>query len=322
MSGADEHVLGLVEWCACCWVGWIRCSCAAGLLAFAVTVAAQVAPKEVQTKQPDMESVEGLVGVSSEVSRLRELATNRGSVGGHVDRWEILWLHQHISERIMAASLQVDATIAQIDNEIATADEVHGYLSDRRDKTVNRANLFGILLGGGLSATSSVLQLSTNLDTVSSALDIAGGSASVGFALMGIHAQKGGSSRFDFNSNMLAEFFDRPTLPTSQYPATVWAFLNEPSPTSPEHLTRKAQLLKTWVVVQRIGSLSNVDKIDRVTSQPSEMLKLSIDDLEDRAAMLQDVRARISFLKRDLGNLLASLPEVDESAFLPVGEKP
>jgi hypothetical protein len=265
-----------------------------------------------------MESVEGLVGVSSELSRLKELAGSRGSV----DRWEILWLHQHISERIMAASLQVDATIAQIDNEISIADEVHGYLSDRRDRTVNRANLLGILLGGGLSATSSVLQLSTNLDTASSALDIAGGAASVGFALVGIHAQKGGSAPFDFNSNMLAEFFDRPTLPTSQYPATVWAFLNEPSPTSPEHLTRKAQLLKTWVVVQRLGSLSNTDKIARVTSEPSEMLKLSIDDLEDRAAMLQDVRARISFLKRDLGNLLASLPEVDESAFAPTAGKP
>lgn len=311
-------MLGLVEWRACLWAIFMGGLCAAGLLAFSVTVAAQVAPKEMQTKQPDMESVEGLVGVSSEVSRLKELATSRGAV----DRWEILWLHQHISERIMAASLQVDATIAQIDNEISIADEVHGYLSDRRDRTVNRANLLGILLGGGLSATSSVLQLSTNLDTASSALDIAGGSASVGFALMGIHAQKGGSAPFDFNSNMLAEFFDRPTLPTSQYPATVWAFLNEPSPTSPEHMTRKAQLLKTWVVVQRIGSLSNADKIDRVTSQPSEMLKLSIDDLEDRAAMLQDVRARISFLKRDLGNLLASLPEVDESAFVPAGEKP
>jgi hypothetical protein len=318
MSGSNERVLDLVGWRACLWAIFTGGLCAASLLGLSVTVAAQVAPKEVQTRHPDLESVEGLVGVSSEVSRLKELARSRGSV----DRWEILWLHQHISERIMAASLQVDATIAQIDNEISIADEVHGYLSDRRDRTVNRANLLGILLGGGLSATSSVLQLSTNLDTASSALDIAGGSASVGFALMGIHAQKGGSAPFDFNSNMLAEFFDRPTLPTSQYPATVWAFLNEPSPTSPEHLTRKAQLLKTWVVVQRLGSLSNTDKIARVTSEPSEMLKLSIDDLEDRAAMLQDVRARISFLKRDLGNLLASLPEVDESAFVPAAAKP
>jgi hypothetical protein len=294
-----------------------------GLFAFTLTVSAQappkqMPPKEVQTKQADTESVEGLVGVSAEVSRLKELAGG----GIHADRWEVLWLHQHISERIMAASLQVDATIAQIDNEISTANEVHDYLAGRRDTTVNRANLLGILLGGGLSATSSTLQLATNVsDKTGNAIDLAAGAASVGFALVGIHAQKGGSSQFDFNSNMLAEFFDRPVLPTSQYPATVWAFLNEVSPNSPEHLTRRAQLLKTWVVVDRIGSMTNTDKIARVTSEPSEMLKLNIDDLEDRAAMLQDVRARISYLKRDLGNLLASLPEVDESVLLPVGEK-
>jgi hypothetical protein len=65
----------------------------------------------------------------------------------------------------------------------------------------------------------------------------------------------------------------------------------------------EAQLLKTWVVCSGSGRC-RTDKIDRVTSQPSEMLKLSIDDLEDRATMLQDLGARISFLKGDLGTLL------------------
>src|ERR1700761_2943080 len=119
MSGSNERVLGLVGWRACRWTGSISGLWAACLLAFSVTVAAQVAPKEMQTRQPDLGGVEGLVGVSSELSRLKELATSRGSV----DRWEVLWLHQHISERIMAVSLQVDATIAQIDNEISIADE-------------------------------------------------------------------------------------------------------------------------------------------------------------------------------------------------------
>jgi hypothetical protein len=35
----------------------------------------------------------------------------------------------------------VDTTLAQIDNEIAQSNEIRGYLSDRRDKAVNRANL-------------------------------------------------------------------------------------------------------------------------------------------------------------------------------------
>ena len=112
---------------------------------------------------------------------------------------------------------------------------------------------------------------------------------------------------------MLAEFFDRPTLSDSRYPATIWTFLNQAPAAEPADLTRKQQLLQTWVNVRRIDSLSSTQKIDHVTSQPSDLYKLTIDDLEDRAAMLQDVRARISFLKRDLGNLLTSLPAVDAS---------
>jgi hypothetical protein len=113
---------------------------------------------------------------------------------------------------------------------------------------------------------------------------------------------------------MLAEFFDRPVLPDSHYSATIWTFLNESAPSSPTSVTRKQQLVQTWIQVKRIDSLTSADKIRRLTSQPSELLKLTIDDLEDRAAMLQDVRARISFLKRDLGALLVSLPNIGESA--------
>src|SRR6202042_3922168 len=75
---------------------------------------------------------------------------------------------------------------------------------------------------------------------------------SAGLALTGIRDQKGQSSRFEFESNMLAEFFERPTLANSRYPETVWIFLNEPVPTLHTGLTRKEELLQTWVQVKRI----------------------------------------------------------------------
>jgi hypothetical protein len=260
-----------------------------------------------QSTQENPEGTAQLVGVLSEINQLHRLSDS----SAEPDRWQILWLHQHISERVMAVSLQVDATIAQIDNEIARANELHSFLSDRRDQTVSRDNLLSILIGGGLGATSSGLQLSSGLDKPAAAVGISAGTLSASLAIAGIHAQKGKTSHFDFSSNMLAEFFDRPTLPDSRYPETIWTFLNQPAPTTTNGDTRKMQLLQTWVRVQRIDSLTSAEKIDHVTSQPSELLKLSIDDLEDRAAMLQDVRARISFLKRDLGVLLNSLPPVD-----------
>jgi hypothetical protein len=272
-------------------------------------LAASAQTVEPRPPQPvGSESTAELIGVSSEVSQLKKLSTSPVAA----DRWQILWLHQRIYEQVMAASLQVDATIAQIDNEIARSNEVRGFLADRRDRAVSRANLLSVLVGGTVGATSSGLQLSSSLTKPAAGVGIAAGTLSAGLALAGIREEKGNSSRFDFESNMLAEFFDRPTLPTSQYPATIWIFLNEPSPTGQAGITRKQELLQTWVQVKRIDSLSSAEKIDHLTSQPSESLKLSIDDFEDRGAMLQDVRARISYLKRDLGALLTSLPAVSD----------
>jgi hypothetical protein len=70
------------------------------------------------------------------------------------------------------------------------------------------------------------------------------------------------------------------------------------------------------VEVKRIdapGTPAGEKKIDHVTSRPSDGYKLTIDDLEDRVAMLQDVRAKLSFMKRDLGLLLQTFPK---SAFV------
>ncbi|WP_263350082.1 hypothetical protein [Acidicapsa acidisoli] len=277
-------------------------------LAFAVTISAQAPAPEV-AQQSTTQRTAQLIGALADVRKLEAMSASTTLQ----DRWQILWMHQCIYEKIMMASLQVDATIAQIDNEISRANELRGYLSDRRDRLVSRANLFSSIVGGAVGATSSGLQASSTLNRTGAFIGIGAGSFSAGLALVGIRAQPGKSSAFDFPSNMLAPLFDRPALQNSQYQETIWTFLNEAPPKSITGLTRREELLRSWVQVRRIDSLSSTDKIDHVTSQPSEGLKLSIDDLEDRAAMLQDVRARVSYLKRDLGELMASLPKVADA---------
>jgi hypothetical protein len=196
-----------------------------------------------QSPQPTAATLQDtaqLIGVLSELNRLQALSNN----ATETNRWQVLWLHQRISEQVMAASLQVDATIAQIDNEIARAGEIRSYLADRRDRAVNRANLLSVVIGGGVGATSSGLQLSRGLSQPGAALGIAAGTLSASLAVAGIRAQKGSSTHFDFQSNMLAEFFDRPILSDSQYPKTIWTFLNQAPSYSSAGPTRKEQLSK------------------------------------------------------------------------------
>jgi hypothetical protein len=276
-----------------------------GISALAFSALAQSQVKQSEADMLTVMSTARIIQVLPEINQLNELVHNRS------DASKIALLRQEIIEKVLAASLEVDATIAQIDNEIAQSNEVCGYLSDRRDKAVNRANLLSIVSGGALGATSAGLQLPSRENGASSIVGIAGGVLSSSLAISGIRAQKGGTRLFDFSSNMLAELFDRSALGDSRYDPIVWSFLNDVAPTDQDRLTRKERLIQTWITLKRTdppSTSAGKNKIDKVTSQPSDKLRLTIDDLEDRSAMLEDVRAKISFLKRDLAALLLSLP--------------
>jgi hypothetical protein len=268
-----------------------------------------LAPAQVKSSEAATSTVTRTARI---IHALPEIDQLNESVRNQPDPSKITPLRQVIIEKVLAASLEVDATIAQIDNEIAQSNEVRGYLSDKRDRAVNRANLLSIVSGGTLGATSEGLQLPSGENKASSIVGIAAGAVSSTLAISGIRAQKGGTRLFDFSSNMLAELLDRPALGDSRYDPIVWSFLNDVAPTDEEGLTRKERLIQTWITLKRTdppSTSAGKNKIDRVTSKPSDKLLLTIDDLEDRSAMLEDVRAKISFLKRDLAALLLSLPD-------------
>lgn len=302
---------------------WSMCLILAVLLGFLpCQILGQQSQAPVTTVAPNSSPVlqtAQLIGITAEMKQLEHAPGS--ATPGSPELWQILWLRQRVLERVTAAQLEVDATVAQIDNEIARAAEVHGFLADRRDRVVNRANLLAALIGGGLSATSAGLQLSTAQNNAAVATGIAGGAVSAGLAAYGIHAERGGVRALGADSNMLAAFFDRPELPTSHYSGIVWTFLNSEPASDPDHLTRRQQLMKTWLELKRLDpppdTTAGRTKIEHVTSMPEQHLMLTIDDLEDRVAMLEDVRAKLSFLKRDLAALLSSLPDVPADSLRP-----
>jgi hypothetical protein len=274
---------------------------AAGFVVSAALVAAAQSP---EPQPSNLENTEHLLGIYPEVTQLQKLS----AATTPADPMQLLWLRERITERILYAMIEFDAANARLDTELTRADELHSFLSDRRDDVVTRDNLLGIIIGGGLSAASSGLQFSSKLATPASAIGLAGGITSAGFGLKGIHSQAGKTAEFNYESNMLAPFFDRPSLPNSVYPPIVWTLLNEPSGENQSGPTRKEILLRLWLRVRRIDSLDSKEKIDHLTSQPSQNFQLTIDDLEDRSAMLHDIRSTISYLKLDLAAILATLP--------------
>ena len=92
------------------------------------------------------------------------------------------------------------------------------------------------------------------------------------------------------------------------YPPEVMRFLESVPPAEdPGRGTRLEQMKAAWATQGRIGTTgSGKDKakLAALTSSESKQVKVSIDDLTDRIAMLNDVSARVSLMKRDLATLM------------------
>jgi hypothetical protein len=223
---------------------------------------------------------------------------------------EFVAVEERMVLEVTTASLQVDATMGEIDAEIAETRELQNYLSARRQKTIDLLNLASLAIGGSVGTASAALGL-TEHSHASSVLGVVSGASTTALSVIGLGVSRTGNGSLDVPSNMLARIFDLPGDSNNVYPRDVARFMDSPAPNDPDKLTRQQRLIQIWTKVGRIPALDTPQgraKIVRMASRPGDNVKLSIGDLDDRQAMLYDFRARLSFMKRDLAELLASLP--------------
>jgi hypothetical protein len=228
------------------------------------------------------------------------------------NRLELLTLQQQVLMQITSASLQVDAAAGQIDEEIAETRELENYLSGRRDSKVDLVNLISVGIGGVAGTASSALGLTVH-DHAAAVTGIVAGTATAALSLVGLRVRRGETHELLVQSNMLSKVFDHPSDSNNVYPPVVVSFMNAIAPNDQDGLSRQDRLIRSWVEVGRIpgpDSVKGHEKIDHLTSLPGEKIKQSIADLDDRQAMLYDLRVRLNYMKQDLAILLASVPTV------------
>src|SRR6185369_2310002 len=95
------------------------------------------------------------------------------------------------------------------------------------------------------------------------------------------------------------------------YPPGIIEYLRSVPPDEKDSsATRLDQLMSEWRKTGRIGDQGQPKtekKIAMLTSSLDKKTKLSIDDINDRIAMLADVTGRVGLMKRDLAELMLSL---------------
>jgi hypothetical protein len=256
---------------------------------------------------PGADEIAKEMGVMPLIERLYQLPERDRGVGGGTMSLDALSLRQQITEMVVSTSLDVDGVIAEIDNENAKLSSVRADLEASRDKAQKINNIASIVTGGALGVVGTALQFKSSTANLGNAIGVGGGAASVVLSIIGLRQQNGGQRTLGRSPNMLAQILDRKPEFHSDYPEDVWTYVNHVKPVEPGSGPRKTQLIEEWKQEGRLEKTDSVKaqaKIAVMTSSITQQRALSIDQISDRQAMLADVRAQVSLMKRDLSQLM------------------
>ena len=273
-------------------------------------VAVQPAPAEqTPTLSPGATEMARQLGLMSQIERLYRLPeSERGS--GTVMSLEALSLRQDITEAVIACSLEVDGVVAEIDGELSQVVAIRDQLESRRDHALTLNTIANVVASGFGGIVGTALQFNNNTANLGNGIGVIGAGVSTVLSLIGLRQQRGGKGSLGVAPNLLAKLFDKKPEFHSDYPTEVWTYLNAVAPTDTRKETRRALLIKRWTDLGHIDSSGTPKaqrKIELLTSSISQQNQLTIDLLNDRAAMLNDVRAVVSLMKRDLSKLVLAL---------------
>lgn len=227
---------------------------------------------------------------------------------------KILRLRQDLTDHVLVSMLAVQGVLAEIDQEITRSDELRSFMEARRDRAIRINSAVNFLSGGTLASIGNAVQVPPGSSNIpGNSIEVIAGALQTGLSVYALKQEGGARRTGEVRPNMLAKIFGLEPGPYADYPDLVWAFLNSPSEALPQSASRRHWLIDHWVAVERIdspaakGGLSRVKLLAGVVPQKRA---LTIDLLDDRAAMLADVRAMVAQLNRDLLDLLVGLKKL------------
>jgi hypothetical protein len=289
---------------------WLLFAARVALFAVAPWAAAQSAT-EASISNPlanqNAEQVAKILGISQLVTDVRLMHTQAACASRATV--EELSMRQDILETVEAASLDVDGVLAELDNERAHLSELSAALQSRRDHAVGLANIANLVTGTGLGIGVNALQFSASTANIGNGLGVGSGIGSTVLSMIGIRRQRGPLATPGRVPNMLAPLFGREAKLNSYYPQEVLEYLHS-QPPGADTGSRLEDLMAEWRQAGRMGQAGSATaemKITLLTSSSDNKVKLSIDDLSDRTAMLSDVAGRVALMKRDLAELVQSI---------------
>lgn len=224
---------------------------------------------------------------------------------------KIILLRQEINETITAAFLELRVLIAHLDKESTSYTALRNYLEDKRDRAIRLNSITNFLATGTMSMVANGFQIppGETPETIGAIIGTVSGALSTGISAWALRLSGGTKVAAQGQANMLSKMFDIEADKDHDYPPEVWRFVTDKSPDE-DGLSRKDALIKRWIELKRIkGIKSEVDKkrLQLLCNAVVQDRSVDIDLLEDRSAMLADVKAMVSLMFEELLELIRAI---------------
>jgi hypothetical protein len=256
------------------------------------------------TLSPAAREVAKDIGITPYILQLQELRDKSPSDEAKKRDPHFLYVKQEMTEILLTTFLETRDVISDVDDEMTISGELKNVLESHRDKAIRLNNITNFVSGGAFAMIGSGVQVGTTTpyQNAGNILEVAAGAISTGISTYALKQSSGEKRSSSIDPNMLARFFCLSTTKDKDIPAPVWNFLNEPIPGG-TGLSRRDILIQRWVQIKRIPppkSKEGQRRIALLSGTVAQTHQVSIDMLDNRVAMLNDLRAAIGLMSREL----------------------
>ena len=230
--------------------------------------------------------------------------SDRNSADGKMN---IMFGKQEMNEQILSFHFDMRRAINHVDRQKAGAEAIKATLAEHQDRAI-KYNSYGDLIAGGVTGIlSGSLALGEVDFRAPATVDVVEGSGQAALALLALKNMRREHRIETGLPNLLGHIIYSDNS-DGFYPESVWTFLNTVSTTNKSGLTRRQALVERWetngyCLVHGGHRMSKKQREEHLAGKSNGKIKFDIGLIDDRVAMIEDLKAEITSMDNTLAEL-------------------
>lgn len=208
----------------------------------------------------------------------------------------IIEISQLISQKINNTSLEISAVSSEMDCEEERTGQIANYLKGLESDKESKLTVASIVVG----ASGAILSGIYNNEDAGTIFGITAGIAEAGLGVMILINRR--KIEFMHPRNALRDVWEGQTV-SSNFPASIWYYLNYHNPAQPEEKSLRYQIIEKWVDFGQISGMESKKKKKLLNVYFGDGGKYSSQQLSNRADMYDQLESYINLMKQDLKSL-------------------